>query len=482
MTGKFFMKTLRLFVIAFIAFIFFSCNGLNLESNRGSIAFQLPYNESQTREPTAHTSQNLAYIISIYDQNNMEIDRKGGNSGDTVTFENIIEGHYIVRCNCFLRIDNRDILYAHAEKTAEVKAGERSSVTLYLQLTHENIPPTEPKQEENVPDYIKKFEGAETVICTTWDELADTINTLGESQSIVCSLSGTYDATSQIIIKFGRKVLLTASADTTINANFTSGDLFSVSSGVLIVAGTKDANITFTGEMSNSIFNVDGSKADLTVVDNVDFENFTCTNQYAGGAVYVAQGVCSINGGVTFTNCKATKSNGGAINAIGGQLYVTGETLENPVTFNNCSANKDGGAIYINASEHRDGYIQLSDIIFGSEEGKENICGTDYYSRDIYINSIDEVPVYLTGNFRSIDNKVEIFAASYFILGSETETTADLNITFDSNFFDEAISNDMQIIFTDDTCDEDLLNHIKVRSLSSPDWKRIDENGYVITD
>lgn len=606
------MKTLRLFITALFAFLFFSCSGLNLEDNRGSITLRLPSKESSVRGIETRAEQKLSYLITLLDQKEKKIDKQGGIPGDTVTFSNINEGSYIVSCECFIDINGEEKLYAQAKDNAEVKAGQTATVTLYLELQQEFIPedplpeeiqtpeagekeenepshevipsepngddknqndnqitepkdpenenqvvnpkedvekedkpednqevetpkteenqennqitepkeeetvpgsntPTDPKQEETVPDdgpqtdpkqeetvpddgpqtdpkveipseYKTDFENAENLAFTNWDEFAEKINALPETKAVICSFSGTYEATSQISIKFGRKVLLTASADTTINAKCTSGDLFSISSGILIVAGTKDANITFKGEMPNSIFNVDGSKAKLTVMDNVDIKDFTCTNQYAGGAVYVAQGICSINGGVTFTNCKATKSNGGAINAVGGQLYITGSTAENPVTFNNCSANKDGGAIYINASEHRDGYIQLSDIVFGSEEGNENSCGTDYCSRDIYINSIDEVSVYLTGNFWSADSKVEVFAASYFILGSDTETTADLNITFDSNFFDEAISNDMQIIFTYDAYEEALLNHISVRPLSSPDWKRIDETGHVIND
>lgn len=533
------MKFFRLFIAAIISFFILSCSGLNLDRKTGSISIRLPEENSETRDISASEKHNLSYTVSVIDSEGNTVDQKDGTPGAEIVFSELQVGAYIVHCRCYANIDGKQHVYAQAKDTVEILADKVAELTLTLKIENEFLPKEpekdaekvpevtegeekqetekdkeviegegdkgqittpevdpdddplkdkeivheDPKIEETVPDYIKKFEGAETVACTTWEDLADKINNLGTSQSIVCSLSGTYDATSQIIIKFGRKVLLTASADTTINAKCTGGDLFAISSGVLIVAGTKDANITFTGEMPNSIFNVNGSNAELTVIDNVDIKDFNCTNQYAGGAVYVAQGVCSINGGVTFTNCKATKSNGGAINAVGGQLYVTGETLENPVIFNNCSANKDGGAIYINVSEHKDGYfMQLSDIIFGSEEGKENICGTDYYSRDIYINSIDTVPVYLTGNFRSIDSKVEIFAASYFILGSDTETTADLNITFDSNFFDEAISNDMQIIFTDEAYEEALLNHIRVRPLSSPDWKRINETGHVIND
>ena len=345
-------------------------------------------------------------------------------------------------------------------------------------------PDTPDPDPETPPAYLSDFNGAETYSCTDWNDLVEKINALADTGIAVFSVSGRIDASTDISLNKGRKVLLKASGDTTINiSDSDSGtDLISLGNGKLVIYGSDDAKITFTGERSTSIFNVNNSDAELIVAGNVEFENFICTNQYAGGAVYVAQGVCSINGGVTFTNCKATKSNGGAINAVGGQLYVTGETLENPVIFNKCSANKDGGAIYINVSEHKDGYMQLSDIVFGSEDGKENICGADYYSRDIYINSVDEVPVFLTGRFRAADSKVEIFAASYFILGSETETTADLNITFDSDFFDKAISNDKKIICTYEAYEEALLNHIKVRPLSSPDWERIDETGHVITD
>ena len=309
---------------------------------------------------------------------------------------------------------------------------------------------------ETPPAYLSDFNGAETYSCTDWNDLVEKINALADTEIAVFSVSGRIDASTDISLNKGRKVLLKASGDTTVNiSDSDSGtDLISLGNGKLVIYGSDDAKITFTGERSTSIFNVNNSDAELIVAGNVEFENFICTNQYAGGA----------------------------INAVGGQLYVTGETLENPVIFNNCSANKDGGAIYINVSEHKDGYMQLSDIVFGSENGKENICGADYYSRDIYINSVDEVPVFLTGRFRAADSKVEIFAASYFILGSETETTADLNITFDSDFFDKAISNDKKIICTYEAYEEALLNHIKVRPLSSPDWERIDETGHVITD
>ena len=516
----------------FIYFFILSCSGLNLDSKTGSISIRLPEETSETRAFTTQEKYDLSFTISVIDSDHNTVDQKDGTPGAEVVFNELQVGAYIVHCRCYANIDGKQHVYAQAKDTVEILADKVAQLTLtlkieteFLQKEPEDNKVTEPKEDveipggsqntepkdpensgdqgesgegtpdpvepdtpdpdpETPPAYLSDFNGAETYSCTDWNDLVEKINALADTGIAVFSVSGRIDASTNISLNKGRKVLLKASGDTTINiSDSDSGtDLISLGNGKLVIYGSDDAKITFTGERSTSIFNVNNSDAELIVAGNVEFENFICTNQYAGGAVYVAQGVCSINGGVTFTNCKATKSNGGAINAVGGQLYVTGETLENPVIFNNCSANKDGGAIYINVSEHKDGYMQLSDIVFGSEDGKENICGADYYSRDIYINSVDEVPVFLTGRFRAADSKVEIFAASYFILGSDTETTADLNITFDSKFFDEAISKDMQIIFTDDTCDEDLLNHIKVRPLSSPDWERIDETGHVITD
>lgn len=527
------MKFFKFLSAVIVSFFILSCSGLNLDSKTGSISIRLPEETSETRAFTTQEKYDLSFTISVIDSDHNTVDQKDGTPGAEVVFNELQVGAYIVHCRCYANIDGKQHVYAQAKDTVEILADKVAQLTLTLKIETEFLPKelednkvtepkedveipggsqnTEPKDPENSgdqgesgegtpdpvepdtpdpdpetpPAYLSDFNGAETYSCTDWNDLVEKINALADTGIAVFSVSGRIDASTDISLNKGRKVLLKASGDTTINiSDSDSGtDLISLGNGKLVIYGSDDAKITFTGERSTSIFNVNNSDAELIVAGNVEFENFICTNQYAGGAVYVAQGVCSINGGVTFTNCKATKSNGGAINAVGGQLYVTGETLENPVIFNSCKAAGNGGAIYIEQTRESE-LATLLNIQFGTETGKENSCGGN--GPDICINSNAPYSesVSIDGYIGSASDRIDIYAADIFVLNSYIETTSEIYITFNDEAFNKAVAKSEPLLNTNLTpYEENLRSLIYVRAESDGDmWKNITEDGMVINE
>ena len=126
-------------------------------------------------------------------------------------------------------------------------------------------PDTPDPDPETPPDYLSDFNGAETYSCTDWNDLVEKINALADTGIAVFSVSGRIDASTNISLNKGRKVLLKASGVTTINiSDSDSGtDLISLGNGKLVIYGSDDAKITFTGERSASIFNVNNSDAEI---------------------------------------------------------------------------------------------------------------------------------------------------------------------------------------------------------------------------
>lgn len=341
----------------------------------------------------------------------------------------------------------------------------------------------DPKQEEtlSLPDAYSEFDLTTAIKCSDWASLKEAIGEMPFKGTQVFLLSGEYTADSMIYMNNSHKIFIMATASTKITV--TKEESFDIVSDEVIIYGTEKAPITFTGEAAGSMFNVSGENANLTLTDNVNFENFKNSYANAGGAIYMIDGRCTIAGGITFTNCEATKSDGGAIYVLGGSLVISGDNETSPVIFNSCKAAGNGSAIYIEQTRESE-LATLLNIQFGTETGKENSCGGN--GPDICINSNAPYSesVSIDGYIGSASDRIDIYAANTFVFSSYIETTSEIYITFSHEAYYEAVSKSEPLLDTNLTpYEENLRSLIYVRDESNGnEWKGVTEAGIVINE
>ena len=491
----------------FIYFFILSCSGLNLDSKTGSISIRLPEETSETRAFTTQEKYDLSFTISVIDSDHNTVDQKDGTPGAEVVFNELQVGAYIVHCRCYANIDGKQHVYAQAKDTVEILADKVAQLTLTLKIETEflqkepekdaekepevteeeekqetekdkeviegegdkgqittpegdpdddplkdkDIVHEDPKQEEtlSLPDAYSEFDLTTAIKCSDWASLKEAIGEMPFKGTQVFLLSGEYTADSMIYMNNSHKIFIMATASTKITV--TKEESFDIVSDEVIIYGTEKAPITFTGEAAGSMFNVSGENANLTLTGNVNFENFKNSYANAGGAIYMIDGRCTIAGGITFTNCEATKS--------------------------------DGGAIYIEQTGD-DELDTLLNIQFGSETGKENSCGGNgpdicIYSRAPYSKSVS-----IDGYIGSASDRIDIYAANTFVFSSYIETTSEIYITFNDEAFNKAVAKSEPLLNTNLTpYEENLRSLIYVRAESDGDmWKNITEDGMVINE
>ena len=490
-------------------FLFFilSCSGLNLDSKTGSISIRLPEETSETRAFTTQEKYDLSFTISVIGSDHNTVDQKDGTPGAEVVFNELQVGAYIVHCRCYANIDGKQHVYAQAKDTVEILADKVAQLTLTLKIETEFLPKEpekdaekepevteeeekqetekdkeviegegdkgqittpegdpdddplkdkdivheDPKQEEtlSLPDAYSEFDLTTAIKCSDWASLKEAIGEMPFKGTQVFLLSGEYTADSMIYMNNSHKIFIMATASTKITV--TKEESFDIVSDEVIIYGTEKAPITFTGEAAGSMFNVSGENANLTLTGNVNFENFKNSYANAGGAIYMIDGRCTIAGGITFTNCEATKS--------------------------------DGGAIYIEQTRESE-LATLLNIQFGTETGKENSCGGNgpdicIYSRAPYSKSVS-----IDGYIGSASDRIDIYAANTFVFSSYIETTSEIYITFNDEAFNKAVAKSEPLLNTNLTpYEENLRSLIYVRAESDGDmWKNITEDGMVINE
>ena len=533
------MKFFKFLSAVIVSFFILSCSGLNLDSKTGSISIRLPEETSETRAFTTQEKYDLSFTISVIDSDHNTVDQKDGTPGAEVVFNELQVGSYIVHCRCYANIDGKQHVYAQAKDTVEILADKVAQLTLTLKIETEFLPKEpekdaekepevteeeekqetekdkeviegegdkgqittpegdpdddplkdkdivheDPKQEEtlSLPDAYSEFDLTTAIKCSDWASLKEAIGEMPFKGTQVFLLSGEYTADSMIYMNNSHKIFIMATASTKITV--TKEESFDIVSDEVIIYGTEKAPITFTGEAAGSMFNVSGENANLTLTGNVNFENFKNSYANAGGAIYMIDGRCTIAGGITFTNCEATKSDGGAIYVLGGSLVISGDNETSPVVFNNCKAAGNGGAIYIEQTRESE-LATLLNIQFGTETGKENSCGGN--GPDICINSNAPYSesVSIDGYIGSASDRIDIYAANTFVFSSYIETTSEIYITFNDEAFNKAVAKSEPLLNTNLTpYEENLRSLIYVRAESDGDmWKNITEDGMVINE
>ena len=533
------MKFFKFLSAVIVSFFILSCSGLNLDSKTGSISIRLPEETSETRAFTTQEKYDLSFTISVIDSDHNTVDQKDGTPGAEVVFNELQVGAYIVHCRCYANIDGKQHVYAQAKDTVEILADKVAQLTLTLKIETEFLPKElekdaekepevteeeekqetekdkeviegegdkgqittpegdpdddplkdkdivheDPKQEEtlSLPDAYSEFDLTTAIKCSDWASLKEAIGEMPFKGTQVFLLSGEYTADSMIYMNNSHKIFIMATASTKITV--TKEESFDIVSDEVIIYGTEKAPITFTGEAAGSMFNVSGENANLTLTGNVNFENFKNSYANAGGAIYMIDGRCTIAGGITFTNCEATKSDGGAIYVLGGSLVISGDNETSPVIFNSCKAAGNGGAIYIKQTRESE-LATLLNIQFGTETGKENSCGGN--GPDICINSNAPYSesVSIDGYIGSASDRIDIYAANTFVFSSYIETTSEIYITFNDEAFNKAVAKSEPLLNTNLTpYEENLRSLIYVRAESDGDmWKNITEDGMVINE
>ena len=148
----------------------------------------------------------------------------------------------------------------------------------------------------------------------------------------------------------------------------------------------KDCEVTTSGKRAGGLF----SNAKKLVVRNTDFSG--CEAAGNGGAVVYDNGgqdtevgkAAQTRGawfdGCSFSECKSTASNGGAIYASTRYLYVTGASGK--TTFDHCTAYSTGGAVYHNSvynnTDTSDSLARFTDCSFETCKASTGNAGALY--------------------------------------------------------------------------------------------------------
>lgn len=185
------MKKIFIFLFSISAFLFFSCNQLNLNNPVGAVSVSLPGSSSRmivddgTGIDGLKKGADVSYKIYLYSSSGALVDKKSASEGSSVTFPDVAVGSYVVKAFCYVTQNGKEECIAAGVKTAEVKGGEVTPVNLELlynrpdriDLSRTSIKysgKTEfPDMDEMmgyVDDRFKNFLSAEIVFTNGWSE------------------------------------------------------------------------------------------------------------------------------------------------------------------------------------------------------------------------------------------------------------------------------------------------------------------------
>ena len=185
------MKKIFIFLFSISAFLFFSCNQLNLNNPVGAVSVSLPGSSSRmivddgTGIDELKKGADVSYKIYLYSSSGALVDKKSASEGSSVTFPDVAVGSYVVKAFCYVTQNGKEECIAAGVKTAEVKGGEVTPVNLELlynrpdriDLSRTSIKysgKTEfPDMDEMmgyVADRFKNFLSAEIVFTNGWSE------------------------------------------------------------------------------------------------------------------------------------------------------------------------------------------------------------------------------------------------------------------------------------------------------------------------
>lgn len=185
------MKKIFIFLFSISAFLFFSCNQLNLNNPVGAVSVSLPGSSSRmivddgTGIDELKKGADVSYKIYLYSSSGALVDKKSASEGSSVTFPDVAVGSYVVKAFCYVTQNGKEECIAAGVKTAEVKGGEVTPVNLELlynrpdriDLSRTSIKysgKTEfPDMDEMmgyVDDRFKNFLSAEIVFTNGWSE------------------------------------------------------------------------------------------------------------------------------------------------------------------------------------------------------------------------------------------------------------------------------------------------------------------------
>lgn len=185
------MKKIFIFLFSISAFLFFSCNQLNISNPVGAVSVSLPGSSSRmivddgTGIDGLKKGADVSYKIYLYSSSGTLVGKKSASEGSSVTFPDVAVGSYVVKAFCYVTQNGKEECIAAGVKTAEVKGGEVTPVNLELlynrpdriDLSRTSIKysgKTEfPDMDEMmgyVDDRFKNFLSAEIVFTNGWSE------------------------------------------------------------------------------------------------------------------------------------------------------------------------------------------------------------------------------------------------------------------------------------------------------------------------
>ena len=185
------MKKNFIFLFSISAFLFFSCNQLNINNPVGAVSVCLPGSSSRmivddgTGIDELKKGADVSYKIYLYSSSGVLEDKKSASEGSSVTFPYVAVGSYVVKAFCYVTPDGKEECIAAGVKTAEVKGGEVTPVNLELlynrpdriDLSRTSIKysgktefPDMNEMTRYVADSFKNFLSAEIVFTNGWSE------------------------------------------------------------------------------------------------------------------------------------------------------------------------------------------------------------------------------------------------------------------------------------------------------------------------
>lgn len=178
-------------IFSISAFLFFSCNQLNLNNPVGAVSVSLPGSSSRmivddgTGIDELKKGADVSYKIYLYSSSGALVDKKSASEGSSVTFPDVAVGSYVVKAFCYVTQNGKEECIAAGVKTAEVKGGEVTPVNLELlynrpdriDLSRTSIKysgktefPDMDEMTRYVDDRFKNFLSAEIVFTNGWSE------------------------------------------------------------------------------------------------------------------------------------------------------------------------------------------------------------------------------------------------------------------------------------------------------------------------
>lgn len=185
------MKKIFIFLFSISAFLFFSCNQLNLNNPVGAVSVSLPGSSSRmivddgTGIDELKKGADVSYKIYLYSSSGTLVGKKSASEGSSVTFPDVAVGSYVVKAFCYVTQNGKEECIAAGVKTAEVKGGEVTPVNLELlynrpdriDLSRTSIKysgktefPDMDEMTRYVADRFKNFLSAEIVFTNGWSE------------------------------------------------------------------------------------------------------------------------------------------------------------------------------------------------------------------------------------------------------------------------------------------------------------------------